>query len=59
MWWQAGNTAGTLNKATAALAEKGVNIKYLYGSGGTGNANAWIVFNTNNNDETINTLNNY
>lgn len=57
VWWQVGNTSGTLNKATAALAEKGVNIRYLYGGGGTGNANAWVVFNTNNNDETINTLN--
>jgi hypothetical protein len=59
VWWKAGNTPGTLNKATAALAEKGVNINYMYGSGGTGNTNAWIALNTNNNDETWNTLNNF
>lgn len=59
VWWKAGNTPGTLNKATAALAEKGVNINYLYGSGGTGNTNAWIALNTNNNEETWNTLNNF
>jgi len=59
VWWKAGNTAGTLNKATAALAEKGINIKYMYGSGGKGNTDAWIALNTTNNDEAWNTLNNF
>ena len=59
VWWQTTNTAGTLNKATAALAEKGVNINYMYCTAGTGNTNTWVALNTNNNDETCNTLKNY
>ena len=56
--WNATNTPGALNQATSALAEKKINISYLYGSGGPGNPNTWVVFNTNNNTETLNTLNN-
>lgn len=55
--WNASNKPGQLNRATSALAEKKVNIGYLYASTGPGNNNTWVVFNTNNNSETENTLN--
>jgi hypothetical protein len=55
--WTANNNPGELNRGTSALAEKQVSINYTYGSAGPGNNNSWIVFNTDNNGETYNTLN--
>jgi hypothetical protein len=56
--WSATNQPGTLNRGCSAMAEKGVNINYAYGSAGQGNQNSWVVFSTTNNQETESTLNN-
>lgn len=56
--WNAPNTAGTLNRGTSAMAERGVNINYAYATSPQGTPTSWVIFNTNNNKEAENTLNN-
>lgn len=56
--WNAKNAPGELNRATSALAERNVNITYLYGSAGPGNSKSFVIMNTDNNTETVNILNN-
>lgn len=55
--WNTTNTPGMLFKASAALAEKKINIAYTYGSAGVGNSFGLIVFNTSNNKDTVSILN--
>ncbi len=56
--WNTDNTPGTLNRGTSALAEKRININYTYCTTPPGSKASWVVINTNNNNETVNTLNN-
>ncbi len=55
--WSADNSPGTLNRGTSALAEHRVNITYTYCTTPPGTKTSWVIFNTNNNDETVKTLN--
>lgn len=56
--WNTQNTQGMLCKGTAAMAEKRINVNYAYATCGPDNSNCWVVFNTNNNAEAVNMLNN-
>ncbi len=56
--WNTQNKPGILYNGTAALAEKRININYSYATCGSDNSTCWVVFNTNNNAEARNTLNN-
>ena len=54
--WDASNTTGTLYHGTAAIAEKRINVNYSYATCQPDTKTCWVVFNTDNNMETTNTL---
>ncbi len=56
--WNTQNKPGVLCNGTTAMAEKRINIHYSYATCGLDNSTCWVVFNTNNNNEAMNMLNN-
>ena len=56
--WEANSTPGTLYNGTAAIAEKRININYSYATCQPNTNTCWVVFNTDNNTEAVNTLSN-
>lgn len=58
VWWTTNNTTGEAYRATAALAETGVNIDYCYQTSAPDCNTTGIVFVTNDYEKTFNTLNN-
>ena len=56
VWWITENKPGEAYRATAALAETGVNIDYFYQTSVPNTSTAGLVFVTNDYEKTYNTL---
>ena len=56
--WNTQNTRGVLCNGTTAMAEKRININWAYETCQPGTPNCWVIFNTDNNTEAMNTLSN-